>query len=360
MDARRDIRFFPLMRKLPIAKRLLDWYEAHARTLPWRVGPKDRAAGVRPDPFHVLLSEVMLQQTTVAAVAPRYRRFVERWPNAAALATSPIEDLLGEWAGLGYYARARNLHRCAEEIVSRHGGVVPDTEEELRALPGIGVYTAAAVAAIAFDRRAVVIDGNVERIVARLFAIDRPLPAAKADIRARADEFWPAERGGEFAEAMMDLGGSVCMPRSPRCGACPLEPQCVAARSGMAEAYPKRAEKVERPLRRGAALALFDSRGRVLLERRPARGLLGGMLGLPGTDWRAEEPDISAWPRSAAPAGAVTHVFTHFRLELDVFAGRDDLRSLKEREEWADPMTVRLPTVMRKALDVALSRRERL
>jgi A/G-specific adenine glycosylase len=360
MDARRDIRFFPGMRKQPIAKRLLDWYEVHARTLPWRVGPKDRAAGIRPDPFHVLLSEVMLQQTTVAAVAPRYRRFVERWPNAAALTTSPIEDLLAEWAGLGYYARARNLHRCAEEIVSRHGGVVPDTEEQLRTLPGIGLYTAASIAAIAFDRRAVVVDGNVERVVARLFAIDEPLPGAKARIREKAEKVWPAKRGGEFAEALMDLGSAICTPKSPNCGECPLEALCAAASAGAAETYPRRSARPERPLRRGAALALFDARGRVLLERRPAKGLLGGMLGLPGTDWRAGEPDTSTWPRSAAPAGAVTHVFTHFRLELDVFAGRDDSRSLKENEEWADPMTVRLPTVMRKALDVALSRRERL
>ncbi|MEQ1930567.1 MAG: A/G-specific adenine glycosylase, partial [Parvularculaceae bacterium] len=338
---------------------LLGWYEANARDLPWRTGPHERASGERPEPFHVLLSEVMLQQTTVATVAPRYARFIERWPSASSLAASPVEDLLSEWAGLGYYARARNLHRCAAAIVGRYGGVVPDTEEALLALPGVGPYTAAAVAAIAFDRRAVVIDGNIERVIARLFAIDAPMPAAKAAIRARAADIWPQNRSGEFAEGLMDLGATICTPRNPECPACPLSASCGAAASGEPERYPRRAQKAARPNRRGAALALFDAQGRVLLERRPDKGLLGGMLGLPGTAWSAEPPDVTAWSALGRPAGRVSHIFTHFRLDLDVYAGPARRRTLKVAEIWADARTVRLPTVMRKALDLALAAKPR-
>lgn len=337
------------------AARLLGWYEANARDLPWRVGPAARAEGARPDPFHVLLSETMLQQTTVAAVAPRYRAFIERWPNAAALAATPVEELLAEWAGLGYYARARNLQACAREIVAGHGGIVPSTEEQLRALPGVGPYTAAAVAAIAFDRRAVVIDGNVERVAARYFAIGTPMPAAKPIVRQKMEEIWPARRSGEFAEALMDLGSSICTPRSPDCCACPLKKGCAAAALGEAAAYPKRPPKADKPRRRGAALALFDAKGRVFLERRPDKGLLGGMLGLPGTAWRAGAPETGAWASFARPVGRIRHVFTHFSLDLEIFVGAG---APKDGEEWADARAVRLPTVMRKALDLALSQRE--
>lgn len=344
-----------LTRKPPAA-RLLGWYEKNARELPWRLGPEARAAGARPNPFHVLLSEVMLQQTTAGTVAPRFVRFIERWPHAAALAATPIEDLLAEWAGLGYYARARNLHACAKAIVAEHGGVVPDTEDILRSLPGIGSYTAAAIAAIAFGRRAIVIDGNVERVASRYFAIDAPPPGARSIIRQRLNHIWPTRRSGEFAEALMDLGASVCVPRAPRCGVCPWSQDCAAASLGRPTEFPKRAKKPERPWRRGAALALFDARGRVLLERRPEKGLLGGMLGLPGTTWEAAAPDVGAWSALATPAGRITHVFTHFRLDLEVFVGE---ATPKAGEEWADARAIRIPTVMRKALDLALAARGR-
>jgi A/G-specific adenine glycosylase len=303
----------------------------------------------------------MLQQTTVAAVAPRYRRFVERWPTASSLADAPLEDLLSEWAGLGYYARARNLHKCAKEIVVRFGGAVPYTEEDLRSLPGVGPYTAAAVAAIAFDRAAVVIDGNVVRVVSRLFAIDALMPEAKTAIRTRATEIWPARRAGDFAQALMDLGADICAPKHPDCPRCPLREGCAGYAQGAPSRFPIRREKPARPLMRGAVIAEFDAQGRVLLERRPPKGLLGGMLGLPGGAWSGEAPNASGLPKAAQKAGNVAHVFTHFRLELEVYAVKaPTARKLREAEIWADPETVRLPTVMRKALDRALEAFDRV
>jgi A/G-specific adenine glycosylase len=339
------------------AAALLAWYDANARALPWRVGPLERARGEWPDPWAVLLSEVMLQQTTVAAVAPRYAAFLKRWPAPAALAATPLDDLLSAWAGLGYYARARNLHRCAAAIARDHGGVVPGTEEALRALPGVGPYTAAAVAAIAFDAPAVVVDGNVERVVARLFAVAAPLPGARPEIRARAGEIWPAARSGDFAQGLMDLGARVCTPRSPNCPVCPLAGDCRAGAAGAAETYPRRSARAARPTRFGWALARFDGTGRVLLERRPEAGLLGGMLGLPGSQWREDAHALPPPPRDAVRAGAVAHAFTHFRLELDVHVA--PARRAKAHETWAEIATVRLPTVMRKALDRARAAQER-
>ena len=208
--------------KALIARRLLRWYRNNARALPWRTGPKAQKEGGKPDPYHVWLSEIMLQQTTVATVTPRYGAFLKRWPTVKHLAKAPLEDVLGEWAGLGYYARARNLHKCANVVASQHGGVFPDTEEELRALPGVGEYTAAAIAAIAFGKRAIVVDGNIERVVARLFAIETPLPGAKPVIKARAEEIWPKNNSGDFAQGLMDLGASICRPKAPLCDQCPL------------------------------------------------------------------------------------------------------------------------------------------
>jgi A/G-specific adenine glycosylase len=288
-----------------------------------------------PDPYRVWLSEIMLQQTTVKAVAPYYARFLERWPTVDGLAASPLAAVLKVWAGLGYYARARNLHACARAVVERHGGRFPDEVAALLALPGIGPYTAAAIAAIAFDKRATPVDGNVERVVARLFAVDDPLPAAKPDIRRLAEQLTPAERPGDFAQGMMDLGATICTPARPACALCPWNDACAACRLGSAETFPRKSPKAEGRLRRGAAFWVERADGAVLVRTRPPRGLLGGMAEVPTSEWThgfdadsalRVAPVFSAQARrKARPAwrklpGKVTHVFTHFPLELVVYA----------------------------------------
>jgi A/G-specific adenine glycosylase len=340
-----------------IAPALLSWYDTHARNLPWRVSPGERRAGRRIDPWRVLVSEFMLQQTTAGTVARRYAAFVGRWPTAEALAAAPLDDVLSAWAGLGYYARARNLHRAAQAIAARPRAGAPRTEDELRLLPGVGAYTAAAVAAIAFDAPCVPVDGNVERVTARLFAVDGPLPGAKPRLRDLAQSLRPSRRTGDFAQALMDLGALVCTPKSPNCSQCPISFACLGYGSGAPARFPRRAAKSQRPVRYGAALAQFNRRGQVLLERRPESGLLGGTLGLPGTAWTNEIPQAEQGIGRARPAGRVAHVFTHFRLELDVFVDAAPRRRLRPCETWADPRAVALPTVMRKALDLALARR---
>ncbi|WP_207764682.1 A/G-specific adenine glycosylase [Hyphococcus luteus] len=342
----------------PIPQALLRWYDANARDLPWRVAPKARKAGARPDPYAVWLSEIMLQQTTVATVAPRYREFLTRWPDVKAMAAAPLDDVLGEWAGLGYYARARNLHKCAVTVAETHGGFFPDTEEALRALPGIGAYTAAAIAAIAFDRRAIVIDGNIERVVSRLYAIDTPLPAAKAEIREKLEEIWPQKRSGDFAQGLMDLGASICRPKAPICLLCPVSSRCKAFKAGTQGNFPVKPAKKAKPNRVGAVFALVNAKGEMLFERRPEKGLLGGMLGLPGTEWKER---IEADVFNAAPAqadwektGEATHTFTHFHLTLDVYAGAapKGFRRASD-QQWIKPEEARLPTVMKKAVGAA-------
>lgn len=299
---------------------LLDWYDAGSRDLPWRV------RGGRPDPYAVWLSEVMLQQTTVPHATPYWLEFLRRWPTVGDLAAADDGEVMSAWAGLGYYARARNLLACARAVAERHGGVFPDTEEGLRALPGVGPYTAAAVAAIAFDRYAHVVDGNVERVVSRLFRIATPLPKAKTEMRARAAELTDPGRPGDWAQAMMDLGAMVCRPKAPLCDRCPVAVWCAAKAAGDAEAYPVKAPKAARPRRYGAAYVL--RRGdEVALVRRPARGLLGGMLGLPTTDWSGERPDGLAQAPVAADwrrVGDIEHVFTHFSLTLEVWAAEGE------------------------------------
>jgi A/G-specific adenine glycosylase len=303
------------------ADELLAWYDRHARTLPWRARPPHR-----PDPYAVWLSEVMLQQTTVAAVGPYFRDFLVRWPTVRDLAAAALDDVLSAWAGLGYYARARNLHRCAQAVVERHGGVFPDTEDALRELPGIGAYTAAAIAAIAFDRHAVVVDGNVERVMSRMHTIAEALPAAKPRLRAAAAALTPDRRAGDYAQAVMDLGATVCVPRAPRCVICPWTARCAARRRGDPEAFPVKAAKKPRPRRQAIALLLVRDDGAVWLRRRPESGLLGGMLEVPSTTWQAADPDLALARNVLAgvtkwqpTAGRVVHVFTHFQLEMKVW-----------------------------------------
>jgi len=308
----------------PQAADLLAWYDRHRRDLPWRAPP-----GARPDPYRVWLSEIMLQQTGVKAVAPYFARFAARWPNVRTLAAAPLDDVLRLWAGLGYYARARNLHACAKAVVERHGGLFPRSEAELGKLPGIGRYTAAAIAAIAFDAPAVAIDGNAERVVARLFAVEHELPAAKAVIRQRAESLLPAERAGDFAQALMDLGATLCTPKKPACALCPWRDDCTGRHRGHPESFPIKAPKKEGRLRRGAAFVVSRADGSVLLRTRAPEGLLGGMTEVPTTEWT---PDFAGDAVAAAPRlsdarpkwrripGVVTHVFTHFPLELVVYA----------------------------------------
>lgn len=326
-----------------MAGRLIAWYDRHHRALPWRVPP---GAGRRPDPYHVWLSEVMLQQTTVAAVRDYFLAFTRRWPTVEALAAAPVEEVLGAWAGLGYYARARNLHRCAGEV-ARLGGF-PDDEAALRALPGIGPYTAAAVAAIAFDRPATPVDGNVERVMARLFAERAPLPGVKPRLAGRARGLTPAERPGDYAQAVMDLGATVCTPRAPACGICPWRGDCRGRALGIAAELPGRAVRTPKPVRRGWAYLALDGGGRVLTVRRPETGLLGGMLALPSTGWAAEAP-AGAPPVAAEwqEAGEVRHTFTHFHLRLGVMWARV---GRLEHGVPLDEAEAAMPTVFAKAV----------
>src|SRR4051812_16252111 len=277
-----------------IASAVLAWYDRDRRCLPWRA-----EQGEAPDPYRVWLSEIMLQQTTVKAMLPRYDLFLRRWPDVAALARAELGEVLAAWAGLGYYARARNLHACARAVVERHGGEFPQDEAGLRKLPGVGDYTAAAVAAIAFGKRATPVDGNIERVVARFFALATPLPAAKTEIRAHAETLTPETRAGDFAQAMMDLGATICTPRRPACGLCPLRPDCRGFAEGLAEALPYRAAKGERPVRRGATFVAVRADGAVLLRERPPHGLLGGMLETPSSPWEEAEPDGNSARRYA-------------------------------------------------------------
>lgn len=338
---------------------LLDWYDRHARDLPWRVGPSARAAGVRPDPYRVWLSEVMLQQTTVAAVRDYFRRFLERWPTVADLAAAEDAEVMGEWAGLGYYARARNLLKCARVVTARHGARFPDNRKGLLALPGIGPYTASAIAAIAFDAPETVVDGNVERVMARLYRVETPLPAAKPELTARAAALTPRDRPGDHAQAVMDLGATICTPRSPACGICPWTDACAARAAGVQADLPKKAPKVAKPVRFGVAYLARRSDGAWLLERRPDKGLLGGMLGWPGAGWGeapAEAPPLDADWRD--PGVEVRHTFTHFHLRLALRVAEVPMDARPRVGHFVAPWDFRpsdLPTVMRKAHDLVVA-----
>ncbi|WP_408831840.1 A/G-specific adenine glycosylase [Acidocella sp.] len=331
----------PSSRSAPSASRLLSWYARARRDLPWRAKPGEAAA-----PYHVWLSEIMLQQTVAATVKPYYAKFLASFPRIEDLAAAGVEEVCALWAGLGYYARARNLHKCAQAVAALGG--FPADVAGLRALPGIGPYTARAVAAIAFNAPVLPVDGNVERVTARVFGIEAPLPRAKALLATTAERLMddPAARAapGDFAQALFDLGATICTPKSPDCRVCPWADACAARARGIAAELPRRAPKPPKPHRTGEVYALIDQQGEALLERNPPRGLLGGMLVLPS------QPPVAraAW----RPAGRVSHVFTHFTLELAVLVAR--CRHLPNQGERAPAATAPVPSVMRKALDAAL------
>lgn len=345
----------PQQNPVPLdADAVLAWYDRHARTLPWRVSPADRASGIRPDPYRVWLSEIMLQQTTVAAVGRYYARFLHLWPTVADLAASPLEPVLVEWAGLGYYARARNLHACARAVVERFGGRFPTASEDLLTLPGVGPYTAAAIAAITADERVAVVDGNVDRVVARYLALEVPVRDAKDLVRATVQAVVPP-RAGDFAQALMDLGATICAPRNATCMLCPLEPGCRGARSDPLR-YPVKPEKADRPTRYGHAFVMRDADGDVYLQTRADKGLLAQMTETPVSDWTPDKRSVShPVPSDWHHHGQVIHVFTHFRLELEVWSAEVKPETLTEGW-WADPRELdaeALPSVFRKVLVAA-------
>lgn len=346
-----------------LAARLLDWYDLNRRRLPWRAAP-----GQPVDPYRVWLSEIMLQQTTVVVVGGYFEKFLNQWPDVAALAGAADDAVLRMWAGLGYYARARNLIRTARAVAARPGGAFPDTVKELKALPGIGDYTAAAIAAIAFGRPVAAVDGNAERVMARLFAVAEPVPRAKKQLGALAQSLVPAARPGDFAQALMDLGATVCTPRKPKCGACPWAGDCRALATGQAEILPRKLPKKPRPIRYGVVFFVSNDDGAVLMRTRPPKGLLGGMAEFPSTQWLAARPG-DADARKVAPvvadwrcdAGEITHTFTHFHLVLTIWRGRVSTQAGVLADaggcRWVAPDELQneaLPSLMRKVAAKAL------
>lgn len=353
---------FPAQIPAPLlAGRLLAWYDRHRRRLPWRAEP-----GEEVDPYRVWLSEIMLQQTTVATVGPYFQRFTERWPTVEALAAADLDQVLSAWAGLGYYARARNLHRCAVAVASQYGGRFPDSEAGLKALPGIGDYTAAAIAAIAYDRPATILDGNVERVIARLRLVGDPLPGSKPALKRLAAEITPDIRPGDYAQAIMDLGATVCTPRSPKCLTCPWSDACAARVAGVAGDLPRKTPKKTKPTRRGTCFFLLGGDGAVLLRRRPESGLLGGMQEVPSSPWHETDAAPGDLDHHAPVAGidwaelpgAVRHTFTHFHLELAVRSARlPSLPPVAGARWWPIERLgeAALPTVMAKVVRHAMA-----
>jgi A/G-specific adenine glycosylase len=341
-----------------LSARLLAWYDLHRRVLPWRA-----PAGTRAEPYRVWLSEIMLQQTTVQSVAGYYRKFLKRWPSVAALAAAKQDDVLAAWAGLGYYARARNLHAAAKVVADQMAGRFPGTAEGLRQLPGVGAYTSGAIAAIAYDEKQAAMDANAERVIARLYAVETPMPKAKTELHALCQALVP-DRAGDFVQALMDLGSAICTPKRPACPNCPWTEDCRAHAGGIQERLPVKAPKIARPLKRGAAFVATDRQGAVLLVKRPDKGLLASMLQPPLGDWTANFPSFAIALRQAPfeadwqkRAGIVSHGFTHFELEIDVYAARVTKRPRVEgrwipRDALAD---VALPTVMRKIVERGLN-----
>lgn len=339
---------------------LLEWYDANARDMPWRVAPQDRKRGIQPDPYAVWMSEIMLQQTTVATVKDYFRRFIARWPTVRDLAAARDADVMAEWAGLGYYARARNLLKCARAVVADHDGLFPADHTALLKLPGIGPYTAAAVSSIAFDLPHAVLDGNVERVMARLYDIHTPLPEAKPELMQRAQTLTPAHRPGDYAQAVMDLGATICTPKSPACGICPWRTPCAARAAGTMAGLPKKAPKKAKPVRHGTVYLGRRADGAWLLETRPNKGLLGGMLGWPGSEWiDTALPHPDSTPPAAGDweehGGSVRHTFTHFHLVLRVMTAELAQDAQPLVGNFLEPQAFApsdLPTVMRKAFDL--------
>ena len=345
-----------------ITANLLNWYDSHHRILPWRISPREQLAGVAVDAYRVWLSEIMLQQTTVEAVKPYFTAFTEKWPTAKHLAAASQDEVLRAWAGLGYYSRARNLKKCADIICANHGGRFPTDINGLKALPGVGEYTAAAIAAIAYAIPVAVVDGNVERVISRLYAIAMPLPAAKTQIRARTQALTPGQRPGDFAQAMMDLGATICTPKRPSCFICPLNADCAALRTNDPELFPVKAPKKDRPVRHGAAFVAISENDEVLLRSRAENGLLGGMAEVPTTGWTARrdggtEASDAPFRADWSAAGAVTHVFTHFELRLSVYRASDVAKPDVSGGWWVKVENLSaeaLPTVMKKAIAAAI------
>ncbi|MAI59106.1 MAG: A/G-specific adenine glycosylase [Rhodobacteraceae bacterium] len=343
----------------PKSQVLLEWYDRSARVMPWRVSPTERLAGVKPDAYKVWLSEVMLQQTTVITVKGYFNRFILRWPTLTDLAKAKDADVMGEWAGLGYYARARNLLKCARILETEFDSIFPEEHSQLLKLPGIGPYTASAISAIAFDKAETVVDGNVERVMSRLFAIDQPLPHSKQDLITWAESLTPKKRPGDYAQAVMDLGATICTPKRPACGLCPWLKACKARRLGIASELPRKLIKKRKPIRNGVVYFVEREDGALLLETRPENGLLGGMLGWPGSEW--EEKPTNATPFDAdwtVLRGEVRHTFTHFHLRLTIRTAVVGMNVESDRGVFmprGDFNPSNLPTVMRKVYDLVKS-----
>ncbi len=353
-----DKKTAPKRRNYKEAKALLDWYDRHARQLPWRAPPN---SGRRTLPYRVWLSEIMLQQTTVVTVGPYFEKFLSLWPTVEALAAATQDQVLHAWAGLGYYSRARNLHKCAQTLVADFDGVFPKDEETLLLLPGIGPYTAAAIASIAFDVKATVMDGNVERVVARYYAINTPLPDAKKELKLLAGALTPHKRPGDYAQAMMDLGATICTPRNANCPQCPFSKNCMALAQGVVDVLPKRVPKKQKPTRRGTAFWLLRKDGAVWIRKRPEKGLLASMMEIPSTHWHEEailgEGDIPTRANWRRTPGIVKHTFTHFHLELAVVHASVSTTPQIEGI-WVQPKDLgdyALPTIMKKIIAHALA-----
>lgn len=339
--------------------RLLSWYDEKHRNLPWRITPKEQKQGIHPDPYRVWLSEIMLQQTTVEAVKPYFQKFLQLWPDLSSLAKASQDDIMKAWAGLGYYSRARNLRNCARQLVENYGGQFPQSVTALRTLSGIGDYTAAAIAAIAFNQPVAVVDGNVERVITRLFAITTMLPKAKTKIKKKTQEITSLNRPGDFAQAMMDLGATICTPRKPSCYLCPLQSLCRAAKMQRTESFPVKAPKKERLSKIGTAFVILNENKQIYLEKRHGKKLLGGMTQIPNYIGINNENVLQHAPFSAnwQFKGQITHIFTHFSLKLDIYYTNSTHEMNRENGWWCDIHNLAeeaLPTVMKKAISVAI------